>query len=280
MRRLRGVYRFLRDVAAEFSQDNGSLAAAAMAFFGLLSLIPLLLLGIGTLGYIIGSDRAFTAVEGLLTQYFPIGTEGLRQNLAAIRKSPGVVSGLGLLGLLWTGSQMFVMLQKAMNIPLGIKWEMSFLRTRIRAIALVLVAGILFVLSIGITWSITAVRAFDIGISRLSNGLDPMWGLLGTLVPFVFSLVMFFLIYKYLPTVNMGTVGPLIAGISAGMLFELAKWLFGLYATHFNRFTAIYGSIGGAVVLMLWMYYVSLITVLGAEVASVYRTHEQTREQR
>lgn len=278
MRRLREVYRFLRDVFAEFSQDNGSLVAAATAFFGLLSLIPLLLLAIGALGYVIGSDRAFTVVEGRIADYFPVGTEELRVNLAAIRNSPGVVSGLGLLGLLWTGSQIFVILQKAMNIPLGIKWQMSLLKTRLRAIALVLAAGVLFVLSIGITWSIAAVRAFDIGIPGATDGLDPIWNLLGTLVPVVLSVVMFLIIYKYLPAVNMGTTGPLIAGISAGILFELAKWLFGLYATRFAGFTAVYGSIGGAVVLMLWIYYVSLITVIGSEVASVYRTREESRE--
>lgn len=278
MRRLKQVYTVLHDVFAEFSEDNGSLVAAAIAFFGLLSLIPLLLLAIGVLGYAIGSERAFSAVVELIRDYFPVGVESLRENLAAIRESSGVVGGIGLLGLLWTGSQIFVILQKAMNIALGIQWQFGLLKTRLRAIALVLVAGVFFLLSIGITWAITAIRAFDIGGWGASNEIVPIWNLLATLGPVAFSLVMFFLIYKFLPTVDMGVTGPLVAGISAGLLFELAKWLFGLYARHFGSFTAIYGSIGGVIVLMLWIYYVSLITVIGAEVASVYRKGEERRE--
>lgn len=278
MRRLRQVYSFLRDVYAEFAEDNGSLVSAAMAFFGLLSLIPLLLLAIGVLGYAIGSDQAFRAVERFVAEYFPVGTEGLRENLAAVRDSSGVVGGLGLLGLLWTGSQIFVILQKAMNIALGIEWQFGFVKTRLRAIALVFVAGVFFALSLGISWSITAIRAFNLSTLGIpANGLDPIWNVLTTLSPVVFSLVMFLLIYKYLPTVDIGTVGPLIAAISAGLLFELAKWLFGLYATHFRSFSAIYGSIAGVIILMLWIYYVSLIAVLGAEVASVYWKHEEKR---
>jgi membrane protein len=280
MRSLKQVYTFLRVVFAEFNDDNGGLVAAAMAFYGLLSLIPLLLLAISVLGYAIGSERAFSSVVESIRDYFPVGTESLRENLAAIRESSGVAGGIGLLGLLWTGSQIFVILQKAMNIPLDVRWQFGFLKTRLRALALVLVAGVFFLLSIGITWIITAIRAFDLRVWGITNGIEPIWNLLATLAPIVFSLVMFFLIYKFLPTVDMGIVGPLIAGISAGLLFELAKWLFGLYATHFGSFTAIYGSIGGAVILMLWIYYVSLITVIGAEIAAVYRKGEEARESR
>ncbi len=280
MRTLRLIYRFLRDVYTEFAQDNGSLVATAMAFFGLLSLVPLLLLAIGVLGYVIGSERAFLEVEGLLRDYFPVGTEELRENLDAIRRTSGVVSGIGLLGLLWTGSNIFVILQQAMNIALDVKDKLSFWKVRARAIVIVVVAGFLFALSIGITWFITAIRAYDIQVWGITtNKLDPLLDVLTTLIPLIISLVMFFLIYKYLPTIDMGFTGPLIAGVSAGLLFELAKWVFGWYATNFGNFTAVYGSIGGVIVLILWIYYVSTITVVGAEVASVYRKHERGGEQ-
>lgn len=276
MHKLRKIYRFVRDVFREFAADNGGLVAAAMAFFGLLSVIPLLLLAVGVLGYVIGSQRAFDQVIDLVRQYFPVGIDELRQNLDAIRRSSGVVSGVGLLGLLWTGSQIFVILQHVMNIALDAPERLGFIKARLRAIALVIIAGILFALSIGITWSITAIGAYNIEVWGLtSDGLDPLWNLLTTLVPVVISIVMFFIIYKFLPTVEMETVGPLIAAVTAGLLFELAKWAFGWYVANFANFTAVYGSIGGVIVIVLWIYYLSMITVVGAEVASVYRKHER-----
>lgn len=276
MHKLRKIYRFVRDVFREFAADNGGLVAAAMAFFGLLSVIPLLLLAVGVLGYVIGSQRAFDQVIDLVRQYFPVGIDELRQNLDAIRRSSGVVSGVGLLGLLWTGSQIFVILQHVMNIALDAPERLGFIKARLRAIALVIIAGILFALSIGITWSITAISAYNIEVWGLtSDGLDPLWNLLTTLVPVVISIVMFFIIYKFLPTVEMETVGPLIAAVTAGLLFELAKWAFGWYVANFANFTAVYGSIGGVIVIVLWIYYLSMITVIGAEVASVYRKHER-----
>lgn len=276
MHKLRKIYRFVRDVFREFAADNGGLVAAAMAFFGLLSVIPLLLLAVGVLGYVIGSQRAFDQVIDLVRQYFPVGIDELRQNLDAIRRSSGVVSGVGLLGLLWTGSQIFVILQHVMSIALDAPEKLGFIKARLRAIALVIIAGILFALSIGITWSITAISAYNIEVWGLtSDGLDPLWNLLTTLVPVVISIVMFFIIYKFLPTVEMETVGPLIAAVTAGLLFELAKWAFGWYVANFANFTAVYGSIGGVIVIVLWIYYLSMITVIGAEVASVYRKHER-----
>jgi len=277
MRLLKKVYRLIADVLKEFSEDNGALVSAGMAFFGLLSLIPLLLLAVAALGYAIGSERAFESVVGLVRQYLPTASSELRENLYAIRRSSGVVGGLGLLGLLWTGSQMFVILQLAMNIALDVNRKPGFVITRLRALGMVLLAGALFAASIALTWTIGALRAFDIAVFGL-RGLkfDPFWDFVLSLLPIIVSMAMFFLIYKYLPTIEMGVVGPLIAGITAGALFEVAKWGFGLYVANFGNFSAVYGSIGGVVILMLWIYYVSLITVLGAEVASVYRKHEKT----
>ncbi len=276
MRRLRQAYWFVRDVSREFVHDNGSLVAAAIAFYGLLSVIPLLLLGIGAMGYVLGSQRAFSEVASLIREYIPVGTEELRANLDAIRQSSGVVSGVGLLGLLWSGSQIFVTLQYAMNIALDATSKPNYIVTRLRAVVLVMVSGLLLASSLGITWSITAARAFDIRIAGFStNSLTPVWDLLVTLVPIFISVIMFFIVYKLLPTVEMGIKGPLIAGVTAGLLFELAKWVFGWYAANFGNFTAVYGSIGGVIVLVLWIYYVSVVTLIGAEVASVYRQHER-----
>ncbi|MBP6964830.1 MAG: YihY/virulence factor BrkB family protein [Armatimonadetes bacterium] len=274
--RISELYRFLSEVFHEYGDDQGSLAAAAMAFFGLLSLLPLLLLAIGVFGRVLGSQEAYDQVLRFITSYAPAGTENLTQNLDTIRESSHLFSGLGLLALLWAGSSIFVILQHAMNIALGLKRRLNYFALRLRALALVLASGVLFALSVGTTWALTAVRTFDAPILGLQSvEFDPFWNLVATLIPIATSMLMFFLIYKFLPAAKTGIRGPLAAGVTAGLLFELAKWGFGVYLRSFANFSVVYGSIAGVIIAVLWIYYVSMITVFCAEIASVVRKREQ-----
>ena len=272
IRRLRQIFSFIRDVFREFSEDRGSLFAAAISFYGLISLIPLLLLGIAVFGYVVGSyETAREQVVSFAQGFVPVVTEDLQLNLEILSEQSSLLGGLGLLGLLWTGSQVFVILQKVMNVALGAEKHAGFLRSRGAGIGMVIVVGILFALSIGITSLLTAVRGFHVNIWGFEpNGLETIWNLYGILVPVLTSTLAFVFIYKYLPTKNIGTAAPLIGGVTAGLLFEAAKHAFRWYVTNIANFNRVYGSLGGVVVLVFWIYYVSLITVLGAEVASVY----------
>ncbi len=145
---------------------------------------------------------------------------------------------------------------------------------------MVFVAGVLFTLSVGITSLLSAVQDFNVEILGISpTDLKAVWDLAGVLVPIVLSIAMFAFIYRFLPTRKIGNTGPILAGITAGLLFEAAKHGFRWYVSNLANFTAVYGSLGGVVVLVLWIYYVSIITVFGAEIASVYRKHEIERSQ-
>jgi membrane protein len=275
--KLRPVYGFLKDVYQEFTQDRGPLFAAAISFFGLLSIIPLILLAFGVFGLIIGSYQA--ALDKVLIfarDFLPVGTREIKAQLRLIIAQSSLLSGIGLLGLLWTGSQVFVILQQVMNIALGSRQHLGFIRTRVVAFAMVMVAGILFALSIGITSLLTAVRGFDRQIWGIKPGdLELLWGSLGVLIPVLISILAFTMVYKFLPAKNIGYIAPIVGGVTAGVLFEIAKYAFQWYVANFADFALVYGSLGGLVILVLWVYYSSMITVLGAEVASVYAGREE-----
>ncbi len=270
--RLRQAYALGRDVIQEFGADRGTLFAAAISFFGLISLIPLMLLAIGIFGYIIGSyQTALETIVAFAQNFLPMGTDYLERNLDELSKQSGLLSGLGLVGLLWAGMQVFVILQQVMNIALGVDKHVGFLRARGVALIMVVVAGALFVLSIAITSLLTAIRHYHAYLWGIGpNELQLFWDFVGVLGPMIISILAFSLMYKFLPTENIRTKGPVIGGITAGLLFELAKNAFRWYIMHFAHFNRIYGSLGSVVVLVVWIYYVSLITVLGAEVASVF----------
>ena len=270
--RVRRILSFVKDVFREYVEDRGSLFAAAISFFGLLSLIPLLLLGIAAFGYIMGSSEAARQyVVSFAKGFIPIGIEDLEQNLKALSGQSGILGGLGVLGLLWTGSQVFVILQQVLNVALGAERRVSFLRARGVALGMVIVAGVLLALSIGITSLLTAGRGFKVELWGIRAGnLEAVWSFVGILLPIVISIIAFAFIYKFLPAKNIGVGAPITGGVTAGLLFEVAKHAFRWYVTSVANFSRVYGSLGGVVIMVLWIYYVSVITVLGAEVASVY----------
>jgi len=86
----------------------------------------------------------------------------------------------------------------------------------------------------------------------------------------VISVFMFTFIYKFLPLVNVSLRAALTGGLVAGDLFEVAKLVFRWYATSFAVLGKVYGPLTSLVLLVLWIYYASLVTLLGAELTSVY----------
>lgn len=268
LRRLQPVASFAREVWNEFHIDRGTLFAAAISFFGVISLIPLILLAIGIFGYFIGSKQALQHVLMFIDNYVPTGTDVLQGYVEGLSKNAGLISGIGLLGLLWAGTQVFVIIQQVMNIALGSTRHVGFFRGRGMAVILVLVAGALFILSIGITSLLAALKQIE--PAYFADTIGKIWRFSGVLVSFIISVLAFIFIYKFTPTESIGMSGPTYGGLTAGFLFEAAKYIFKWYVTSVPNFSRVYGSLGSVVVLVVWIYYMSLITVIGAEVASVY----------
>lgn len=272
LRKLQPTANFIHEVWTEFNKDKGSLFAAAISFFGVTSMIPLIMLAVGIFGHVIGSrEDALQRVLTFISDFIPVGIDVLDAYLRELSKESSLLSWIGLAGLMWAGMQVFVIIQQVMNVALGSVKHISFVRGRVIAILLVLVAGALFVLSIVITSLVAAARHYHPEILGVKIGaLDIVWRLVVILVPMFISTLAFTFIYRFTPTESIGYRGPIIGGVTAGLLFEIAKNAFKWYVTHIANYSVVYGSLGSIIVLVVWTYYVSLITVLGAEVASVY----------
>ncbi len=278
LHRPKRLLKFIRDVIAEFHQDRGTLFAAAISYYGLLSLIPLLLVVISAFGYVMGSYTvARRHVAVFLDSAIPVGSSVVEHNLTLLSRQSGLLGWLGLAGLLWVGTQVFVTLQDVMNIAMGAK-RVSFLRARGTALVTLLVAGVLLTLSIGITSLLAAARSLILPVDV--KRIDALWTALGIMLPVLLSVLAFSTAYRFLPNIRIGNKAPIIGGMVAGLLFEFAKHTFSWYVTHVANYSRVYGSLGGVVVLVVWIYFVSVITVLGAEVASVYAKWALARKKR
>ena len=279
------------ETIGNFDQHNCPLMAAGMSFFAMLSLIPLTLLGISTLGYILGSsESARQFINKLLSDNFPKQAAGVLAHIDSIITSPGrnLINGLGLLGLLWSGMKFFNMLQIALNKVWVVDsqrrflfgrlgrflWSRlgSFLWNRVAAFVIFAITGFLFWLSFLLDSLVAAASQWNIRAFGIEFGeLRLLWLVLGFALPFGISVAMIFLIYVLVPRVRISLKSAVIGAISATFLTQALRLVFSFFVVEFNLYGNIYGPLASFIVFMSWLYFAMNILLLGAELGSQFQ---------
>lgn len=270
------VINFIKIVWRDYGEDNGNLVSAAVSYYIFLSLVPLLLLGIAVVGYILGSpERAERIVLTSIQQGAPAlagqaGLDAIRGVVTEVISGRGLATGLGLLALLWTGSNVIVIIEQAINVAWRLE-QRKFWRKRLIALVGLLTVYVLFCVSFALTAAISTIRSMNIHLFGIEPSHWPwIWTAAGYLLPALLSVVTFFLLYKFLPNTRVPWKVAFVGGGFAGVLWEILKHVFSFYVSHFAHYSAIYGSLAGLVLLLVWIYFSSMLTILGAELASLY----------
>ena len=270
---LRPAIDLLKDLAERFNTSNSGLMAAAVSFYAFLSLVPLLLVAVAVMGFFLRSpEQGYRAVSKLLQTagLAEQGRQTLRAILAQVVRGSDAAAGFGIISLLWAGSQAFVNLERAVNTAWGCR-PRGFLKGRLVAILFLFAVGALLLFSFGITTASSALRSHHIiiGGRDLSASFDWVWRLVAFLLPIAITISTFMLIYKLLPNTRVALVDALIGGAAAGVLWEAAKHVFSWYLTRFANYNAVYGSLAGLILLLLWIYYSSVVVILGAHISAI-----------
>lgn len=255
-------------------EDNALRLSAALAYYSIFSIAPLLVLAVGVAGLFLTEQ----AVTGQLSDQLRglVGNEAA-QAMQAIVKSASKPSQsvtatvVGLVTLLIGASGVFGQLKDALNTiwevrqrpGLGIR---GFVRERLLTFGMVLVIGFLLLVSFVLTALLNAFSGWIGVILRLP---DWLWGGAGIVASFATVTLLFAMIFKVLPDVKIAWKHVWIGAATTGFFFELGK--FGL-AFYFARgsATSSFGSAGSVVLLLLWVYYASCILLFGAEFTKVY----------
>ncbi len=282
------LVKFTLDVFARFGRDNGGLLAAGLAFFLVLALVPLLLIGLWGLGlvYAHNPSEAVVQIKGLLaSQVLPgaanaevvkfmdqahisDGHGGAGPTLINIIDGHGVAGLVGFLGVVWAAIQIFVNGSTAMNAAWEAKEKRNWFVLRGVALGLLVGAGLLLILSLGVTAVSTAISA-----SRFAHEIPFEGAIEAGLVELgavVVSGLMYAVIYKFLPSpsANISWKSALVGGAAAAIAFEIAKK--GLSVLLLKPKASLYGDLGNLIAFVLWIYYSMMILLLGAEVSAVY----------
>jgi membrane protein len=257
---------------------------AALAFYTLLSLAPLLLVIISIVGLVFGRTVAERQVVQQIQDL--VGSQAATASAALLKGARNTTHGviatlIGSVTLLFGASAVLIELRDALNtiweVPVvvgsGVKKMKSFLKERLFSFAIVLSMGFLLIVSL-------AISAWIAALGELSSSLLPASEIvlqaINSLISFAAITLLFASIYKLLPTVYIEWRDVLLGGAATSLLFTIGKLVLGLYLGKAS-FASTYGAFASIVVLVLWVYYSGQIFFFGAELtrsfANRYGSH-------
>jgi membrane protein len=259
----------------EWSEDNIIRHSAALAFYTIFSLAPILLIVVNGVGLVF--SKTYVEQE-LLNQIKiligPQGAEVARQaltNFGLTTYSP-IAALIGILTVLLGATAVFAEIQAALNKIWDVRVQPKrnvlerLLRQRLYSLGIVLSVGFLLFVSLLITTLLAVLQNFF--AARIIS-MPWFWQLLNTVTSFLMITLLFALTYKYLPDVNLTWHDVGIGAGITGVLFTIGKFIIGKYLGQ-TAITDAYGATGSLVVMLVWVYYSALISFFGAEFTQAY----------
>jgi membrane protein len=264
---------------------NAASMGAALAFYTLFSIAPILIIALAIAGYVFGPHTAETE---LLSQLQALtgnaGAAAVRNLLISAHYSDkkGLAATVGLVTLLIGATSVFAELQRALDLIWGSTmrqrtaawWE--FMRTRILSVGMVLGVGFLLMVSLIVS---AALAAFGDWLEHQVAEISVVLPLLDVGVSFAMTVALFAMIYKYVPRESIAWRDVWIGAAVTAFLFTVGKLLIGIYLGR-SSFNSAYGAAGSLIVLLLWIYYSAQIFLLGAEFTRVFAYEHGSRAAR
>jgi len=275
----RRSWEFAVRVVSKAGEDNIFFMAGAITFNLLVAFVPLVLLFIGVSGFVLTSrfpDPAAFLVSFLLGNLPTVGGElDLLARVEAVIDSlladSAGFSLVGLLVFLWISTRLVATLRTVLQEIFDFTHGRGVVRGKLFDALMVLVGGLLFVVNIGITVAIKTVQEFGVSLTGLEGqGLTLLRQASAQVLAFSSIWVLFLLVYRYFPPRKIPWRTAMVAATFTGILFEVAKYLFSWYVTSLADYRSVYGGLTSVAILFFWIYYGSIVFILGGEVAQVY----------
>jgi len=268
------MWQLLKDAFNQWSEDRPSQVSAALAYFTLFSIAPLLLIAIAIAGLFFGQEatknQLVGALQGLVGQESAKAVQAMVKN--AGKPSSGIVATIvSVVTLLIGATGVVSQLQESLNIvwqvePKPGRGVMGVIKDRIASFSMILAIGFLLLVSLVVSTVLTAASQ---SLQGFLPGGALIWRVVDFGLSFGFITLLFAMMYKILPDVRIAWKDVWIGAAITSLLFTIGKFLIGLYLGHSSVQSA-YGAAGSLVVLLIWVYYSAQIFLFGAELTQVY----------
>jgi membrane protein len=271
---LKTLWQLFKATVQAYTKSKAPRLGAALAYYTIFAVAPLFLVALSVAGFVFGEKAAhkelFGQINGLVGKD---GAQAIESLIAAAnRPKAGAWASIAALGTLAAGATaVFIELQDALNSVWEVKPKegggiRNFIKNRLLSFAMVLAVGFVLLVSL-------VLNAFLAGIGASPNLPHPqstvVWGILNFLVSLGVITLLFAMIYKILPDIEISWSDVWVGAFVTALLFNLGKFLIGYYLGR-GSLASIYGAAGSFIILLLWVYYSAQVLFLGAQFTRVY----------
>ena len=268
-------WRLLKRTFQEWWEDNTFRLAASLAFYTMFSLAPVLLIAVGVASIFLSREQA---TERILAQVREmIGPQGAQGVGEVLKASSGFGKGIwaiavGGVTFILGASMVFTELQAALNKIWDVQAEprhgviLAYLLDRVRSFGIALGVGFLLLVSLGFSAAISGLQEY---LTRWMPQVPWLWQAMNVITSFFVVLLLFAMIYKFLPDVCIQWKDVWIGAAVTAALFTGGKYLIGVYLGQ-TAMASAFGAAGSFAVLLIWVYYSALVSFFGAEFTQVY----------
>jgi membrane protein len=278
---MRAVWALIKHSASAWNEINAPRLGAALAYYTMLSIAPMMVLSIAIAGMVFGRQaaegRIVYQLQNLIGYEGGVAIQGLLQHTRQL--SSGIAaSAVGIVVLLWGASSVFAELRDSLDLVWCVKsttgrgW-LGLVKYRFFSFAMVLAIGFLMLVSLVASAAIAAVGKFVGGMLPIPEAVLQLANILLSFVAFT---ILFALLYKFVPEVLVEWRDVWIGAAVTSLLFSVGKSLIGLYLGKASVGSA-YGAAGSLVVFLIWVYYSAQIFLLGAEFTHAFAERHGSR---
>jgi membrane protein len=263
----------------QFHENDLFTSAAAMSYFGLLTLFPGLILLLTFGRRLAAGTEMLNEMLRHVVQVYPGSAEFLDSTVRSLSDLGTGILITCFIVVLWAGSWVFAVVERALN-RIWNTTSRAFLRGRAQTLGMIGIVGLLLTVSVLVT-------SVLVSLQQLAGRLSPrqlehwswlttfgsiFWQIIFALASILVTVILFMLVYRFMPNARVRLRDTIPGAIIGGMLWEAAKYIFA-WSLHFFHYDQIYGSVGAVVAVLTWGYFSSLILLFGAQLTAVFH-HE------
>ncbi len=259
--------RVARRAVSGFLEHDALQYAGSMAYFALLSVFQLLVLGVVSFSFFLGEGGARDFVMRQIQAATPLDADTIGSVIEQIIKARSGVGIVGLVLLIWGALGLFSGLSRGVSRAFSASEPRPFLQDKLLGLLLMAISGVLAVAAVGIGFIAGLLQDATASVVAVVPGGELALALVGLLVPLALVFVALLLLYRVVPNrhVTMAEVWP--GALVGTILWGILRWGFTYYATHVAHYDSAFGPISAAISLLVFLYFASVILLLGAEVA-------------
>jgi membrane protein len=281
--KVKPVVSLFKDTFSQWSENHASRMAAALAFYSVSSMAPLLLIVIVVVGQVVGQGTARQQILSQISSSLgPTSANLIGGMLTSISRTGSSILATvaGVAGTLLSAIGLFVELQNELNLiwqvkPEGKKGILDQVKRRLLGFAMILGCGFLFLLLLLLSTALSAIQKY---LTNYVPNLPVLWHGLSFVIPFIVMTLLFALIFKFLPDAETPWRDVWWGALFTALLMSIGNLLIGLYLGRAGA-TSAYGVAGSLVLILIWVYYSAQIFFFGAVFTRVLSRRSESRVQ-